>query len=615
MSRSKLSVDSKQLIEEYIESDDFSIRGGDRSAKLEKTFATAAKLGSYQKEGANITYSFPGLLDRVFEKVSKIYFLNHKLSEEVASAHLGGDIYIHDLGKGMIGYCAGWSLRKLLVEGLNGVPDRVSSSSPKHLHSAVNQMGRFIQIVSNEWSGAQAFSSVDTYLAPYVHYDGLSYREVKQNIQRLFFTLNNHIRHGGKVPFSNITLDWTIPEDLKAQYVIIGGKTKKETYGEFQREADLINRAVLELFLEGDSAGQPFSYPIPTYNLTKDFCWDSTNAKLLFDLTAKYGTPYFQNFINSDLDPGDVRAMCCRLQMNLKDLAKKTGGLFGSGESTGSLGVVDMNLARIGYESKGQSESEMFKLLKKKMDIGKDYLEKKRKYVTENLERGLMPYTKRYLGGFRTFFNTIGLVGMNEMLLNYIGKDLTDDDARDLGVKVLKFMKQTIQKYQEETGNIYNLEASPAESASYHLARVDREKYPDIITQGDGDPYYTNSSQLPVDATEDVFRALDLQEPLQREYTGGTVFHALLGEKISNSESCKKLVKKIATKYKVPYFTITPTFSVCQEHGYIKGECFECPKCGAETNVYSRVVGYYRPISRWNKGKKAEYEDRAEFVV
>ncbi|MBN2101151.1 ribonucleoside triphosphate reductase [Candidatus Dojkabacteria bacterium] len=613
--RKKLSLSPKQLIEEYIEDDDFSRRGAAAIGKRGKKVATAADLGSYSKEGANVMYSFPGLLNSVFEKVSKLYFLNEDLPKESASAHLDGDIYIHDLGKGMVGYCAGWSLMKLLVEGLNGVPDRMSSTPPKHLHSAVDQMGRFIQIVCNEWAGAQAFSSVDTYLAPYVYYDGLPYREIKQNIQRLFFMLNTTIRHGGKVPFSNISLDWEIPEDLAGQKVVIGGKVMKEKYGEFQREADLINRAILEVFMEGDSSEQPFSYPIPTYNLTKDFDWDSSNADLLFELTAKYGTPYFQNFINSDLNPRDVRAMCCRLQMNLKDLANKTGGLFGAGESTGSVCVVDVNLGRVGYEAKGKSEKELFNILKKKMDLCRDVLEHKRKYITENLERGLMPYTKRYLGSFRTFFNTVGLVGMNEMLVNYMGKTLAEVEARDLGVKVLRFMKKTIQKYQEDSGNIYNLEASPAESASYHLARLDKEKYPDIFTQGNGDPYYTNSSQLPVDATDDLFEALDLQEPLQREYTGGTVFHVYLGERLRNAEECRKMVKKIASSYKVPYFSITPTFSVCQEHGYIKGEVQECPKCGGQTYIYSRVVGYYRPVVRWNKGKSSEYRDRKTFKV
>ncbi|MBN1618808.1 ribonucleoside triphosphate reductase [Candidatus Dojkabacteria bacterium] len=611
MPRNKLNIDAKLLIEEYMYSDDFS----KVSKKTKKSLATAASLGSYQKEGANVMYSFPGLVNNVFEKISKVYFINHLLYRKVADAHLDGDIYIHDLGKGMVGYCAGWSLRLLLSEGLNGIPDRTSSKPPLHMHAAVDQMARFIQIVCNEWSGAQAFSSVDTYLAPFVYYDGLPYREIKQNIQRFVYALNTHIRHGGKVPFSNITLDWVVPEDLKNQRVMIGGKLQKEKYGYFQREMDLINRAFLEVFQEGDADQQPFSYPIPTYNLTKDFDWESSNAQMLFELTAKYGTPYFQNFIKSDLNPGDVRSMCCRLQMDLKELAKKTGGLFGSGESTGSIGVVDVNMARIGFEVKGKPESALFSILKKRMDLCKECLEQKREYVSKNLECGFMPYTRRYLGTFDRFFSTIGLVGMNEMMLNYLGKNLTNKEAINFTVKILKFMKKTIQDYQEETGNIYNLEASPAESASYHLARLDREKYPSIITQGNGDPYYTNSSQLPVDATRDIFEALDLQEEIQSTYTGGTVFHTFIGERLKDWKTCMKLVKKIAENYRIPYFTISPTFSVCESHGYINGEVYVCPKCNKQTNVYSRVVGYYRPVSRWNKGKVAEFKQRSEFEI
>ena len=611
----KLTINSKQLIEEYINSDDFSVRVGQHADACGRNVATAAVLGSYQKEGANVMYSFPGLLDRVFEKVSKVYFINHRLPKRVAEAHLDGDVYLHDLGKGMVGYCAGWSLRKLLQEGLNGIPDRLSSRPPKHLDSAIDQMGRFIQIVCNEWSGAQAFSSVDTYLAPFVYYDGLSYTQVKQNIQRFFFMIYTHIRHGGKVPFSNISLDWTDSEDLHNQKVVVGGVFREETYGMFQREVDMINRAILEIFIEGDATEQPFSYPIPTYNLTKDFNWDSPNARLLFELTAKYGTPYFQNFINSDLNPADVRAMCCRLQMNLKDLANKTGGLFGAGESTGSIGVADVNMARIGYLSKGASGKGLLDMIGERMDVCRDYLEDKRSYVQENLEKGLMPYTKRYLGNFKTFFSTIGLVGVNEMMLNYRGTDLTDEETRKMAMRVMKYMRKRITSYQEETGNLYNLEASPAENAAYHLARLDRERYPDIVTQGNGDPYYTNSTQLPVDATDDVFEALEWQEPLQRLYTGGTVFHVFLGEKVADAQTCKKLVRKIAENYKVPYFSITPTFSICDTHGYIPGEVSSCPTCQCPTNIYSRIVGYYRPISRWNEGKVAEFKDRTEFTI
>lgn len=609
MTRKKLMLNSKQLIEEYMVSNGF-----DKCVESQNgDVATAAELGAYKDECANIMYSFPAMVNNVFEKVSKTYFINHALPRKAAAAHLDGDIYIHDLGKGMVGYCVGWSLGKLLKEGLNGIPDRTSSSPPRHMHSAVDQMGRFIQIVCNEWSGAQAFSSIDTYLAPYVYYDGLPYREIKQNMQRFIYQLNTPIRHGGKVPFSNVTFDWTIPEDLADENVVIGGKIMNEKYKDFQRESDLINRAFLEIMIEGDADQQPFSYPIPTYNLTKDFDWDSSNAELLFELTAKYGTPYFQNFINSDLNPSDVRAMCCRLQMNLKDLANKTGGLFGSGESTGSVGVVDVNMSRIGYESKGKSKEDLMKLLKKRMDLCSSVLVEKRKMVEGNMERGLIPYTERYLGHLKTFFSTIGLVGMNEMMLNYMGKDLTNPEAIELGVEVLKFMREVITEYQDKTGDIYNLEASPAESAAYHLARVDLEKYEDIITQGNGDPFYTNSSQLPVDATDDVFDALSMQEELQRQYTGGTVFHVFLGEKMDGAKACANLVRKVAEGYKVPYFSVTPTFSVCSEHGYIKGEEYKCSKCGQETIVYSRVVGYYRPVQRWNPGKKSEFNVRRTF--
>ncbi len=565
------------------------------------------------KENSNSDYSLSGLLMHAAGSVVANYVLTKIYPKEIADAHRNGDFHIHDLSLGIAGYCAGWSLKQLLMEGFNGVPGKVASTPPRHLETALGQMVNFLGTLQNEWAGAMAFSSFDTYLAPFVRVDNLSYREVKQAIQQFVFSLNVASRWGGQTPFTNITLDWVPPEDLRDEPAIVGGELMDFTYGELQEEMDMINRAFLEVMMEGDANGRPFTFPIPTYNITKDFNWDTENANLLFKMTAKYGLPYFQNFINSDLKPGDVRSMCCRLQLDLRELKKKTGGLFGSGESTGSIGVVTINMPRIGYLSK--TKEEFFERLSRLMDLAKESLEIKRKVVQKNMENGLLPYTKRYLGTLENHFSTIGLVGMNEALLNFMGVDIGSEEGRKFALEVLDFMRERIKQYQEETGHIYNLEATPAEGTSYRLARIDKEKYPDIITAGDEEPYYTNSTLLPVNYTEDIFEALDLQDELQTKYTGGTVFHGFLGEELQDVETCKLLVRRIAENYRLPYFTITPTFSICPEHGYIAGEHFECPKCGQETEVYSRVVGYFRPVKNWNNGKREEFKQRLEYRV
>ena len=565
-------------------------------------------------ENSNSDYSLSGLLFHASSSVMSHYTLKNVYPQEVANAHVNGDFHIHDLGMGIAGYCAGWSLKQLLLEGFNGVEGKVASGPSRHFDTALGQMINFLGTLQNEWAGAMAFSSFDTYLAPYVRKDGLNYEEVRQAIQQFVFNLNVASRWGGQTPFTNLTFDWTIPEDMKEENIIWGGEMiTNEKYKDYQNEVDMINKAFIEVMMEGDMKGRIFTFPIPTYNITRDFDWESENAMLLFDMTSKYGTPYFQNFINSDLKPSDVRSMCCRLQMDLRQLRKKTGGLFGSGESTGSIGVVTINLPRIGYIAK--TKKEFFEKLGSLMDIAQESLEIKRKAVNNNLENGLMPYTKRYLGTLEHHFSTIGLVGMNETLLNFMGKNIVSKDGSEFAAEILSFMRERITQYQEETGNIYNLEATPAEGTSYKLARIDKQKYPDIITAGESEPYYTNSSQLPVGYTDDIFEALDLQDKLQTKYTGGTVFHGFLSERLENAETCGKLVKTIAYKYHLPYFTLTPTFSICPDDGYIAGEHFECPICGNETEVYSRVVGYHRPIKNWNKGKKEEYKDRKVFLA
>lgn len=548
-------------------------------------------------ENANMNYSLSGLLMHAATSVFAHYTLNTVYPPEISDAHRNGDLHIHDLGMGIAGYCAGWSLRQLLTEGFNGVPGKIDSKPPKHFDSALWQMINFIGTMQNEWAGAQAFSSFDTYLAPLVKHDGLPYKKVKQALQGFVFNMNVPSRWGGQTPFSNLTIDWVVPEDMKNKKAIVGGKEADFTYGECQEEMDMINKAFMEVITEGDAKGRVFTFPIPTYNITQDFDWDSDNAKLLFDMTAKYGIPYFQNFINSELKPSDVRSMCCRLQMDMRELRQKGGGLFGAVEMTGSIGVVTINLPRIGYLSK--TKEEFFERVLKLMDFSKESLELKRKMVQRNMDNGLMPFTKRYLGTLQNHFNTIGVNGMNEALLNFFGKDT--NIATQKGIKfteeVLDVMRDRLTKYQEETGHIYNLEATPAEGTAYRFAKMDKERYPDIITAGKDEVYYTNSTQLPVGYTTDIFEALELQDSLQIKYTGGTVLHGFLGEMVSDPETCKQLVKRIAYNFKLPYFTITPTFSVCPKHGYIPGKHETCPyeddegvdQSSAEIGVRQRV--------------------------
>ncbi len=529
-------------------------------------------------ENSNINYSLSGLLMHLAGSMIAHYILHNIYPEEIAKAHIEGDFHIHDLSMGIAGYCAGWSLKQLLEEGFNGVQGKVESVPPKHLDSALWQMINFIGVLQNEWAGAQAFSSFDTYLAPFIKKDNMTYDEVNQAIQGFVFNINIPSRWGGQSPFTNITLDWVCPEDMKNKKAIVGGKKQDFTYGECQKEMDIINKAFIEVMTAGDSKGRIFTFPIPTYNITKDFDWDSENAKLLFSMTAKYGLPYFQNFINSSLKPSDVRSMCCRLSLNIKELKNKGGGLFGAAEMTGSIGVVTLNLPRIGYLSK--SREEFFKRIERLMETAKESLILKRKLVTRNMEEGLMPFSKRYLGTFDNHFNTIGLVGMNEALMNFFGPQCTTatKEGKTFAEEVLDFMRDKLSEFQEQTGQMYNLEATPAEGTSYRLAKIDKKKYPDIITAGKDNPYYTNSTHLPVNYTEDIFEALELQDSLQKKYSGGTVLHGFLGEKINDPETCKKLVKRIAENFKLPYFTITPTFSICPTHGYVSGEHHTCPQ-------------------------------------
>ena len=565
---------------------------------------------------ANQGYSLGGLILNVSGKVVANYWLNSIYAPEIGLAHRNGDLHIHDLDM-LSGYCAGWSLRTLLQEGLNGVPGKVEAGAPKHFSSAAGQIVNFLGTMQNEWAGAQAFSSFDTYLAPFVRTDKLSYNEVKHCIESFVFGVNTPSRWGTQAPFSNITLDWTVPADLADQPCIVGGKPMDFTYGDCQAEMDLINKAFIEVMIEGDANGRGFQYPIPTYSITKDFDWSETeNNRLLFEMTAKYGTPYFSNYINSDMEPGDVRSMCCRLRLDLRELRKKSGGFFGSGESTGSVGVVTINLPRIAYLAK--DEADFFVRLDRMMDIAARSLKIKRTTVEKLLEEGLYPYTKRYLGGFDNHFSTIGLVGMNEAGLNanWLRKDLTHEETQDFAVRVLKHMRERLSDYQELYGDLYNLEATPAESTAYRLAKHDKARYPDIITAHEGGtPYYTNSSHLPVGYTEDVFAALDVQDKLQTLYTSGTVFHTFLGEKLPSWQSAAALVRKIAENYELPYYTLSPTYSICTEHGYLKGEQKTCPICGKTTEVYSRITGYYRPVQNWNDGKSQEFLDRKTYQV
>lgn len=563
------------------------------------------------KENSTVTYSVGGLILSNSGAITANYWLSEIYDQEVSNAHRNAEIHIHDLSM-LTGYCAGWSLKQLIREGLGGIPGKITSSPASHLSTLCNQMVNFLGIMQNEWAGAQAFSSFDTYLAPFVKVDHLTPKEVKQCIQSFVYGVNTPSRWGTQAPFSNITLDWTVPKDLANLPAIVGGKEMDFTYGACKAEMDMVNHAFIEIMIEGDANGRGFQYPIPTYSITRDFDWSETeNNKLLFEMTAKYGTPYFSNYINSDMEPSDVRSMCCRLRLDLRELRKKSGGFFGSGESTGSVGVVTINLPRIAYLAK--DEADFYQRLDKLMDIAARSLKTKRTVITKLLDAGLYPYTKRYLGTFANHFSTIGLIGMNEVGLNakWLRADLTHEETQKFAKEVLDHMRERLSDYQEAYGDLYNLEATPAESTTYRFAKHDKEEFPDIITANEnGTPYYTNSSHLPVGYTEDIFSALDVQDELQTLYTSGTVFHAFLGEKLPDWKAAAGLVRKIAENYKLPYYTMSPTYSVCSDHGYLAGEQHICPHCGKEAEVYSRITGYYRPVKNWNDGKTQEFQDR-----
>lgn len=569
------------------------------------------------KENSTVTYSVGGLILSNSGAITANYWLSEVYDKEIADAHRNADIHIHDLSM-LTGYCAGWSLKQLIQEGLGGVPGKITSSPASHLSTLCNQMVNFLGIMQNEWAGAQAFSSFDTYLAPFVKVDNLSYKEVKQCIQSFIYGVNTPSRWGTQAPFTNITLDWVVPNDLAELNALVGGKEMDFKYKDCVKEMAMVNKAFIEIMIEGDANGRGFQYPIPTYSITRDFDWSETeNNKLLFEMTAKYGTPYFSNYINSDMEPSDVRSMCCRLRLDLRELRKKSGGFFGSGESTGSVGVVTINMPRIAYLA--ENEEDFFRRLTKLMDISARSLKVKRTVITKLLDEGLYPYTKKYLGTFNNHFSTIGLIGMNEVGLNanWLRKDMAHPETQEFSKKVLNFMREKLSDYQEMYGDLYNLEATPAESTTYRLAKHDKKRYPDIITASENGktPYYTNSSHLPVGFTSDIFDALDIQDELQTLYTSGTVFHAFLGEKLPDWRAAASLVRKIAENYKLPYYTISPTYSVCKDHGYIPGEHFKCPVCGGNAEVYSRITGYYRPVQNWNDGKRQEYDERKEYDI
>ncbi len=588
-------LDYKQIVDDYVKLNDWRV-----------------------KENSTVTYSVGGLILSNSGAITANYWLSEIYDEEIANAHRNADIHIHDLSM-LTGYCAGWSLGQLIREGLGGVPGKITSAPAKHLVSLCNQMVNFLGIMQNEWAGAQAFSSFDTYLAPFVKVDNLSYYEVKNCIQSFIYGVNTPSRWGTQAPFSNITLDWTVPADLAELPAIVGGKEMDFKYKDCKAEMDMINRAFIETMIEGDANGRGFQYPIPTYSITSDFDFsDTPNNRLLFEMTAKYGTPYFSNYINSDMEPSDVRSMCCRLRLDLRELRKKSGGFFGSGESTGSVGVVTINMPRIAYLAKDKDD--FYHRLDHLMDVSARSLRTKRVIITRLLDEGLYPYTKRYLGTFNNHFSTIGLVGMNEACLNasWIGKDLTDREAQEFTKEVLNHMRERLSDYQEAYGDLYNLEATPAESTSFRLAKHDKKHYPDIITasdEKDAAPYYTNSSHLPVNFTADIFEALDIQDELQTLYTSGTVFHAFLGERLPDWQAAAKLVQKIAQNFRLPYYTMSPTYSVCKAHGYIPGEQYTCPECGEKTEVYSRITGYYRPVQNWNDGKSQEFKERKLYDI
>ena len=585
-------LDYKELVDSYVKVSDWRV-----------------------KENSTVTYSVGGLILSNSGAITANYWLSEVYDEEIANAHRNGDIHLHDLSM-LTGYCAGWSLKQLIQEGLGGVPGKITSSPASHLATLCNQMVNFLGIMQNEWAGAQAFSSFDTYLAPFVKADNLSYREVKKCIESFIFGVNTPSRWGTQAPFSNITLDWTVPNDLAELNAIVGGKEMPFKYKDCKKEMDMVNKAFIETMIEGDANGRGFQYPIPTYSITRDFDWsDTENNRLLFEMTAKYGTPYFSNYINSDMEPSDIRSMCCRLRLDLRELRKKSGGFFGSGESTGSIGVVTINMPRIAYLA--EDEADFYRRLDKLMDISARSLSVKRTVITKLLNEGLYPYTRRYLGTFENHFSTIGLIGMNEVGLNakWLRADMTHEKTQQFTKEVLDHMRERLSDYQEEYGDLYNLEATPAESTTYRFAKHDVAQFPDIITaaKDGGTPYYTNSSHLPVSFSEDIFEALDIQDDLQTRYTSGTVFHAFLGEKLPDWTSTASLVRKIAENYKLPYYTISPTYSVCKDHGYIAGEHFTCPECGGQTEVYSRITGYYRPVQNWNDGKAQEFKDRTVY--
>ena len=586
-------LDYKELVDSYVKATDWRV-----------------------KENSTVTYSVGGLILSNSGAITANYWLSEIYDDEIANAHRNADLHIHDLSM-LTGYCAGWSLKQLIQEGLGGISGKITSAPAKHLATLCNQMVNFLGIMQNEWAGAQAFSSFDTYLAPFVKADNLSYDAVKKCIESFIYGVNTPSRWGTQAPFSNITLDWVVPNDLAELPAIVGGKEQDVKYKDCQKEMDIVNKAFIEVMIEGDANGRGFQYPIPTYSITKDFDWsDTENNKLLFEMTAKYGTPYFSNYLNSDMEPSDIRSMCCRLRLDLRELRKKSGGFFGSGESTGSVGVVTINMPRIAYLA--ADENEFFKRLDRLMDIAARSLKTKRTVISRLLDEGLYPYTKRYLGTFANHFSTIGLLGMNEVGLNakWLGKDMTDPKTQEFTKKVLNHMRERLSDYQEEYGDLYNLEATPAESTTYRFAKHDVQRYPDIKTANmNGTPYYTNSSHLPVGYTEDIFDALDIQDELQTLYTSGTVFHAFLGEKLPDWKAAATLVRKIAENYKLPYYTLSPTYSICQDHGYLAGEQFKCPVCGGKTEVYSRITGYYRPVQNWNDGKAQEFKDRKVYDV
>ena len=586
-------LDYKELVDSYVKVQDWRV-----------------------KENSTVTYSVGGLILSNSGAITANYWLSEIYDDEIANAHKNCDLHIHDMSM-LTGYCAGWSLRQLIQEGLGGVPGKITSAPAKHLSSLCNQMVNFLGIMQNEWAGAQAFSSFDTYLAPFVKVDNLSYDQVKKCVESFVYGVNTPSRWGTQAPFSNITLDWTVPNDMAELPAIVGGKEMPFMYKDCKKEMDMVNRAFIEVMIEGDANGRGFQYPIPTYSITKDFDWSETlNNKLLFEMTAKYGTPYFSNYVNSDMQPSDVRSMCCRLRLDLRELRKKSGGFFGSGESTGSVGVVTINMPKIAYLS--DTPEEFYKRLDHLMDIAARSLKIKRGVITRLMEEGLYPYTKRYLGTFNNHFSTLGLIGMNEVGLNakWIRKDMTHKETQDFTVEVLNHMRNRLSDYQEMYGDLYNLEATPAESTTYRLAKHDKKDFPDIITANEnGTPYYTNSSHLPVGYTEDIFSALDVQDELQTLYTSGTVFHAFLGEKLPDWKAAANLVRKISENYRLPYYTLSPTYSVCREHGYITGEVYKCPICGKTTEVYSRITGYYRPVQNFNDGKAQEFKDRRVYDI